>query len=333
MNQPGGAIRIVLTVADGRVRATQITGREVSHVSRVLVGMPVEELPEWVGRVFSLCGRAQTGAALQAVEDATGMIAPAGTQAARDVLRLAEMLVQTTMRLALHWPKVLGLPTRPEIVRSCLAAERQLEDALFDDTAWRVPGSGVRGRGGPARAVTAQMAGSVAEFAPQTGLPEAVHAAGLSRIGILPDGISPEFGALTRQWDAPAVAAAREEFGPGLAARLAASLADLEGLPQQIHDALDRVEPASAAPIPATSGTGVAEVETARGPLRHTATVKDGKIAAYSIEAPTEANFRAGGPVDQGLIGLPQAGLEQAAHLHVLAVDPCVEFTVEVRHA
>ena len=77
----------------------------------------------------------------------------------------------------------------------------------------------------------------------------------------------------------------------------------------------------------------MAEVETVRGALRHRIRIEDGRIADYAISAPTEANFRLGGPVEAGLLGAAAAGIESAARLHVLAIDPCVEFTVEVDHA
>ena len=330
---PGGTIRINLTISAGRVVAVRIGAREVDSVARVFEGMTVAEVPGRIGAMYSLCSKAQTIAALQAIEAATGMRVPDGVRAARDVLRLSEMLTQTAMRLALHWPKALGLAMQPDLVRDCMAAEKKLETALFGGAEWQVPGAGLSGEGTACDPVITRLALSVEEFTAQTHLQEVLKKARLERFGVLPEGLAPEQGVLTRQWDAPEVACVRAALGSGLAARLTASRAELAAQPGQISAAMEQVSPAVPVSPLHSDGEGVAEVETARGPLRHWAKVAKGRIATYGIDAPTEMNFRPGGPVEAGLIGAPEAGIEQAAQLHILAIDPCVEFTLELSHA
>lgn len=77
----------------------------------------------------------------------------------------------------------------------------------------------------------------------------------------------------------------------------------------------------------------VAAAMTARGPLAHRVEVAEGRIAFYRIDAPTEVNFRTGGPAEAGLIGAPAANLAHAARLHILAIDPCVDFSLEIGDA
>lgn len=327
-----GRIRIGLGLAGGRVAKVRIDGRGAETAAAAFAGMPAADLPRRIGAVFALCGRAQTIAALQAIEAASEHRAPAGVAAARDLLRLAEMLTQTAMRLALRWPPALGLDPDPEPVRACLTAERDLERALFAGPGWRRPGAGVALSGDPA-AILDRLDGAMARFLAGNRLAPALSAAGLDGFGALPDGMAPEQGALARQWDAPPVAARRADHGAGLAARLAAGLVELTALPAAMRGALARLAPVHDAALAPADGSGAATVETARGPLTHQVEAEAGVIAACRIDAPTEANFRPGGPVEAGLVGAGTEDLDRAARLHLLAIDPCVEFVLEVSDA
>ena len=106
----------------------------------MFIGRRPGDVVSTVGLLFSLCGTAQTIASLQAVEQALGLTIPPQQSAARDVLRLAEMLSQTVLRLCVDWRLIFGLDVQPDLVRACLNAENQLEDVLFNATTWKVPG-------------------------------------------------------------------------------------------------------------------------------------------------------------------------------------------------
>ncbi|GGD43477.1 hypothetical protein [Sinisalibacter lacisalsi] len=319
-----GTIRVTLTPENGRVGGVVIASTRPVAAARMFEGLQAAEMTRRIGRVFSLCGAAQTVAALDAVEQALGIAPAPGVAAAREAARLAEMLTQTVMRLALHWPRALGLDLRPDLVRAALEAERGLEARVLGE-GWRQPGAALGAPGALDDRLAPLMA--LADDPLPGALAEALAARGIEGFGALAPGQGPEAGALSRNWDSPAVAALRARHGAGLAVRLAASRHDLEALPDALAAALARV--AETPPRPATrdTGRGAATVETARGPLTHRVEIADGIVTACETEAPTEANFTARGPVATGLTGAPLDPV--AAELHVLAIDPCVACSVE----
>lgn len=342
----GGDLQVRMRVAEGRVRTVDVRSTRPADAARVFQGRPPAEAVKMMSMLFSLCGRAQTVAALGAVEAALGQPSTSSMQSARDILRLSEMLSQTAMRVCLDWPRLLELPMRADVARACLGAERAFERALFGGADWKVPGgadcvpdgSAVRAQADDlARLVQCEvtdgLAGelrdAVSELklegfgAPQTGDINTTNA---------PNGI--EDGALKRRWNAPGVKVARDAHGAGLLARLEARLADLDALPQEILAAADALAAcAGATHAPEANGTGEATVETARGPLIHRVKLQAGRIDSYAIDAPTDANFAADGVVALGLADAAapdMAALKRAAELHVMAVDPCVTCSVAV---
>lgn len=325
-----GDIRLRARAEAGVISAVDITSTRPTDVARLFIGKPVEEMCASVGRVFSLCGTAQTIAALLACEAALGIGSAPGVQAARGLARLAEMLTQTTMRLALHWPRALGLELSPDLVRACLDIEAAIGTEVLG-AGWKVPGAGV-GRPDAELGERLNALDTLLQAAdPGEGLARAIAEDGLEGYGALPEGVAPEAGALARTWAHETVTFAREAHGAGLAARLAASRAELSLLPLLMIEAFDRVAEELARRAVRDTGDGEAVVETARGPLTHRLSVEDGIVTAFATEAPTEANFAPGGPAAAGLVGARADS--RAAELHVLAIDPCVAAVVDIADA
>lgn len=135
-----------------------------------------------------------------------------------------------------------------------------------------------------------------------------------------------ETGPLARHAEHPLVAAQLAD-GYGVAARLAARLVDLAELPGQLAQVPARIEAAGA------SGHGLACVETARGTLIHAVRLEAGRVADYTVIAPTEWNFHPDGCWRAELLGQPVADAatgEQLLRRVALALDPCVPVAVEV---
>ena len=337
----GGEITIRLQVVTGKVSSVDIASSRLPDMSRMFLGRTPEQVLPLIGTVFSLCGKAQTIAGLQATESALGLRVSRAQHAARDMLRLAEMLTQTAWRLCLNWPQALNLPPDPALPRLALAAEGQFEQALFGGAGWKSVGGAALelDAKGIAKVIETLQSG-IRSLTAHGGLAaqlrDGIAAAGLDGFGALPMNATPEAGALSRQWHNPEVNSLRKN-GAGLAARLAASLADLN----EIASALSLASATLASDHPKTLphvifGSGDATVMTARGPLKHAVTLRDGVYAAYEINAPTEGNFAPNGPVVAGLIGADAtdaAALTKAAMLHILAIDPCIRYSVEVDHA
>ncbi len=337
-----GEICIKLRVENGTVMNVSIFETPPVDPSALFSGRNAFEVVKQLGSLYSLCARAQTIAALNAVEDALDLVAPPRQQAARNVLRLAEILSQTALRLCLDWPRLLELESEPELVRNCLKAEKQIERHMFGNNDWRIVGAA---RSEPdikaAMNVVDELQARVDDFLTPGGLAqqirEALKAGKFESIGALKDGAGPEDGAFRRQHMAPAVRKACDRFGLGLAARLEARLVELAALPGEIVATLDAVA-GDGAPvsIPSRNDSGWFEVETVRGRLSHRVSLNGDNIATYDINAPTRYNFREDGPVATGLAGLSlddDSVLIRAAELHVLAIDPCVQFQVELSHA
>jgi Ni,Fe-hydrogenase I large subunit len=147
------------------------------------------------------------------------------------------------------------------------------------------------------------------------------------------EGATRETGALARMAAHPGVAGIVSHHGRGVAARLAARIADVA----RTVDALAvGTAPARLDAWSTAAGTGVAIVETARGLLLHCAEVRDDRVTGYGIVAPTEWNFQPGGPLERSLAGLDArdaAALPRDAGLVVQSLDPCVACSVEVSDA
>lgn len=295
-----------------------------------------------LGLVFSLCGTAQTVAGLQALEAAQNQIVSVEQAAARDLLREAEMLSQTIIRVFMDWPRLLDQAPAAQVVRDALSMQVELEKLLFAGMNWKVCGGVEMMPNVEALRLCVielqnqlNLALSPGELTDQ--LLVALDDQRLNGFGALTAGENPETGALSRQWSTTEVAKARDHYGAGLRVRLLARLADLRDLPRTMLNTIDKLGPCEAnLDDPTPEGEGSATVETSRGALTHNVSIQNGKIYAYSIEAPTDVNFLNDGVVATGLMGADATNLEalkRAAELHVLAVDPCVRCALEINHA
>ena len=144
-----------------------------------------------------------------------------------------------------------------------------------------------------------------------------------------------ETSPLTRQQDQPLLQDIKQRFGNGLLARLAAQLTEAARIMTMNGVRVAGPSPVSAgllAGLPA--GVGLAMIQAARGLLVHRVRVDGECIADYRILAPTEWNFHPQGVVAVGLAGLmdeaPTADLQWLARLFITAVDPCVDFELQL---
>ncbi len=162
-------------------------------------------------------------------------------------------------------------------------------------------------------------------------------------------GAAAESTPFARQLNQPLVADLARELGNGLLPRLAAQLVELSSLlvelPRRLvalteADPSAEVVPAHAEPLAGrhagaapSPGTGLAQVQAARGLLVHRLTVEQGRLADYRILAPTEWNFHPQGVAALGLATLPAADdatLRRLAGLFITALDPCVAYDISI---
>jgi hypothetical protein len=118
------ALGLCLTMAEGAVAAAHVRPSSRVGIAATLVGRSVPEALHLVGLLFSICGKAQTIAALRAIE-ATGArprIPPPAPATARTALVLAEAVEQNAVTLLLDAPSAAGQAPDVGALRAVLAA-------------------------------------------------------------------------------------------------------------------------------------------------------------------------------------------------------------------
>jgi hypothetical protein len=150
-----------------------------------------------------------------------------------------------------------------------------------------------------------------------------------------------ESTALCRQQHQPLVAALLRSEGNGVMARMVARLAELAAIPAKLDELLQQLQSLPAVgggagaerPNVMGTGTGLAQVEAARGRLVHRLELEQGLVRRYQILAPTEWNFHPQGIAAELLRQLPardEHELKRQADLLINAIDPCVRYEIAV---
>lgn len=153
------------------------------------------------------------------------------------------------------------------------------------------------------------------------------------------NGVSCETTPLARQHRHPMIQAAIDQAaGSGVLARFLAQLIELASMPQRLHALFDELlasgRPNAVSDAGASSGTGIGQVEAARGRLVHRVELENGRVGRYQILAPTEWNFHPRGAAARGLGTLTtddETALRQQAAMLISAVDPCVGYALKVQ--
>ncbi len=334
---------------------------------RLLFDKPLSYAREVIPRLYSLCGDAQTVSA-EALSGlvGNGVLDPARTREWAERIRL-ENVREHLWRLGLDWPKVAGEETQPGPLRELLAArgrflgDREAAVAWAEATAKSLFGLSAApwlDDAGPEpfldwlQAAPTPLARLLERLRPRlaglggSDLPLFLSAdlAALSS-DLLPSmqndpdfhwrpdwhGQVFEMGPLARHQEHPLLAGMRAEQSDVDAwLRVVARVLELAlGL-----ESLRGGEPAR----PALSGhvagdEAIVALEMARGVLLHWARIENGLVRDYRIVAPTEWNFHPQGPASQGLSQLragSESELRECVTLQVMALDPCVNYELEI---
>ncbi len=365
-----GALSIVAEIADDRVCSVRVISSRPTHLTRLFIGRPAEEIPILAARIYSLCGLSHAIAATRAIAAARGEASRAQSSQAQSIALLSERIseiLRSSVTLAFHENDAMRLDAgamRPlaevfSLTRDLLALAKSNRLSSASD-----------------RATATSIVEKIGAHAKKLGLPGdpellgARPAAG-SWFGLLwpeivrdesfaayvPDALDGDDDAavLARlRSDGEAFAAApslsgrapetgafarhwrkTDFYGGAAAARLGARMIDLAECLDRLASAaadeeMDRAEAHCGAPAPRE---GFAAVETSRGRLSHwTRLSRDGKIEDYAIVAPTEWNFHPAGPFVVAVLGARVSKATAAASIARLAglFDPCVLYRVEV---
>lgn len=379
---PEGRLTIDLTRNGDRLKA-RIASTRPAGIGRIFAGRNPREVLAIVPNIFTLCGVAHTVAAVEAYEEAYGIMAPSATRAARQIAVAFETAREHLLRLLLDWPRFLGEEpdkTRlPQIMgllpmaRKALAAGGDpfqpgadvridaaqldtaiaalgeiLQTAIFGEpadvwlarqelTEWAASRDTI-----PARFIRLiiergwqRLGASPTHFLPDLDRAELINAldgeGGEDFIAApLWDGQPRETTSLARQQRHPLVAALLAAHGSGLLARAVARLAELAGLFAKMSPRATQTQ-TSAQHGP--KGTGLAQVEAARGRLIHYLRADGDRVARYAILAPTDWNFHPRGGAVKALEGLDiqdAETLREAANMVMNLIDPCVAYELRL---
>ncbi|MCG2575586.1 hypothetical protein LZ012_01100 [Dechloromonas sp. XY25] len=298
-----GQLLVRATYADEALRDIVVDLQRPS-VTRLFIGQLPDVVIKTVPYLFTLCAHAQRVAAQAAVNVALGE-----TPRTPDHAELwIEVLHENLWRLLLDWPPAVGLPPA--------------KDAFI---AWR----GSR-NGDEVVATTRRLTDEVVK-------PLAADCLALLEVAA---------GDGDQRTQRPAVLAPESwlDYWQGMRAQMPA-LPLPDSIPALYRARLAEVDGALAAlvehrPFPIASaggaGWGVGQTLTARGVLTHAVHVVDGEVVRYRVQAPTDSLFADARPLagllaNRRFVTLDQArqGMDQA----ILALDPCLPYTVELQDA
>lgn len=310
--------------------------------SRVLPGRTPDEALALLGRLYTVCGRAQRAAAEFALGAALGRSPTVERRA--ELLRACaiEAVQEHLWRLLVDWPRALGLlPAQERFAhwyRRCGADDADWPSALLEEierswigrpadalAEWSDPAAWdawLEDRGPALAALFAEL-----RAAPAARRDAGARTARTPRVA--------ETGAVVQHAEHPCIAGLLAA-GRGVEARAVARLVGLATLAGNLCGRGDRdleteFDAGSRGP-----GRATAVVTTARGLLVHDVALADERIASYSIRTPTDANFAADGAYVAQVRGRTAADAAEAvriAELWALALDPCVPYAVRLAEA
>jgi len=138
---------------------------------------------------------------------------------------------------------------------------------------------------------------------------------------------------LSRQFEHPLIQAVMNKFGHGLLARFVAVLLEVAETFIDLVDSLLQTKDLLVQSPQRRDGLGF--VEAARGRLIHHVALENDEVKTYHIIAPTEWNFHPNGVLKSALQQLKGdiQSIEKQAGLLIHAMDPCVQFTLDVQGA
>nr|WP_305888737.1 nickel-dependent hydrogenase large subunit [Methylomonas sp. SURF-2] len=122
-----------MTHRGGQASAARIFSTRPQAATQVLLGKTPEQLLSTVPLLFSLCGNAQSYAALLACRDALGLDAAPEADAARECLLQLETVREHAWRILLDWPGLLGRRPDKATLAALLKLTTRFKPCLFGD--------------------------------------------------------------------------------------------------------------------------------------------------------------------------------------------------------
>lgn len=312
-----GSLSVSARYAGGRLSGLAVA-LERPPVARLFLGQAPGAVVRMVPLLYSLCARAQAAAAAAALAAASAAAPPPEESAAL----WAEALHEHFWRLLLDWPPALGQPQAREAFIAWRAARSgaafpSATRALLESTLLGCPAADWQR--GEARLGSDSLAARC-----MSRLKDTENAAFFDPPALTPDLWLPYWRTGCSDIpETPCPASIGAAWRSRLRQAVAAVLALEAGTPYPVAAAGE-------------GGWGIGQVLTARGLLTHGARLENGRVSAYQVWAPTDCHFADGA----GLARLLENGVWQdidaarrAVEQAVLALDPCVPYTVKVSDA
>lgn len=114
-------IRLDAVFSNGRLIAKRLVTTRSHAVADILIGHPVDGIPQILSQLFPLCGTAHAAAGLAAIETALAIEVSPAQRAFRDLMLLAEHGAALAWRILMDWPPLLGEPPN---TRACADVRR-----------------------------------------------------------------------------------------------------------------------------------------------------------------------------------------------------------------
>ena len=270
-------------------------------VAKVFVGQVPEAVVKAIPYLYTLCAHAQRAAAQAACAAALGE----ERRPVDDAALWVEMLHENFWRLLLDWPKALGLEPAQDAFVAWRAARMGEGCLLATQKLWRE---------------------TLSELAEKC-LEKLVDRDSLAPH--LAPSLDADSWLAYWQGSSEHALAIRPPLSVKVAyrarlAEVAVAIAALaEGTPYPIA-------------VAGSNGWGVGQSATARGVLTHAVHIVDGKVARYRVWAPTDLHFADDSALSALLAGRQFSSKNVAAQAldqAILALDPCLPYSVELNDA
>ncbi len=164
-------IRLDAVFSNGRLIAKRVVTTRPRAVSDILIGHPVDGIPQILSQLFPLCGVAHAVAALTAIETALAIEVSPFQRAFRDLMLLAEHSTALAWRIMMDWPPLLGEPLN---TRGCADIRRAVAavSGVAGRNQWaRVGGTGLRLDRDSLGGAVSELARMVIELFPEAADP------------------------------------------------------------------------------------------------------------------------------------------------------------------
>lgn len=283
---------------------------ERPSVTQLFIGQIPEAVVKTIPYLYTLCGHAQRAAAQAALSAAMGE----ARRPVDDNELWIELLHENLWRLLLDWPTALDLP--PDQATFVAWRATRHSEACLDETRKLLAG--------PLREMAEKCLEKLGGHLPTDTSAERTN-----------DPLPPNAGLAPEEWLAywqgqaaspPVVRQPSSVLGA-----YRTRLAEVKRAAQAMIDGEDY--PVAAA---GCDGWGVAQTRTARGVLTHAVHVDEGRVLSYRVSAPTDVFFADAGPLLALLADRrfsSREGARQAIEQAILALDPCLPYTLELSDA